>query len=106
MRTGNVIRCPSGSLWIVTDVHEMTVKAIAFDAESVSAVQHLDDYTREDICGCGDHLEFVGEPRSDCERCQGAGRYTRLIKGWGESEVLARSVKEFIMKRAAKVFDI
>ena len=102
MRTGNVIRDPGGSLWIVSDVHDNpanpVVEAIAFDAENVSACQRLDDHDRTETCQCVRVVAFMGEPQEDCEDCHGTGRFVRHIKGWKHSEVLASNVQEFIMK--------
>ena len=106
MRQGNVIKCPSGNLWIVSDVHDTTVEAISFDSENCSAVQRLDDHTRQQTCSCGDNEYDQGEPQTDCEDCHGSGRYLKRIKGWKHSRVLALTVQEFIRKRALKAFEV
>lgn len=112
MRTGNVIRDPEGSLWIVSEVHDgsdkPTVEAIAFDAENVSAVQRLDDHDRNESCSCERHTsdgDYAGND-PDCEFCHGYGRYIKHIKGWKHSKVLARNVQEFIINRMKKVWSL
>ena len=98
MRIGNVIRVPGGDLWIVTEVHDKTIEAVSFDMENVSAIQRLDDSIHKERCGCGYD--------SDCEDCHGIGHFDKKVIGWKRSKVIAPCVKDFIMCRAAKIFDI
>lgn len=87
MRTGNVIRCPRGYLWVVSAVHDKTVSAISFNSESVSATQSLEDYTKEVWC-------------EGCDASDNMGHHHNLIfKGWKNSVVLAPNVQTFIVNK-------
>ena len=108
MYIGNVIRDPTGSLWVVTAVndHAGIVQAVSFDAENCSATQRLSNYEREQTCGCGDWPELRGIPQEDCADCHGTGRYTVQVTGWEHSEVLAPTVQEFILRGVKRSFGI
>jgi hypothetical protein len=105
-RDGNVIKAPGGDLWIVIDVNDDVISAVSFDCENCSATQKLDDHERNETCHCGDCPEYQGEPQEDCEDCHGTGRYTKKIKGWRHSKIVASTVKEFIMKGVKRQFGI
>ena len=101
MRTGNVIRDPDGDLlWVVTDIHDYgdkpTVEAVAIWAENCSAVQELNDHDRVVVCGC--------EQDPECADCHRRGTYTKHIKGWKHSHVLASCVKDFIMSGVKRAY--
>jgi hypothetical protein len=101
IRIGNVIQSPDGGRWIVTEVHDHTIEAVAFDAENASAVQYRQDRDQDKTCeGCLDH------PDTDCSRCGGTGYYTERVRGWDRSKVLAPHVKAFILNRVKKVFGL
>lgn len=99
MRTGNVIRSPAGGLWIITDVNDVHVSAVAFDAENVSAVRSLADCEEERECPF-----CVGTPNSGCETCHGTSSYMAVVKGWKCAKVEATCVKKFIMKQLSTVW--
>ncbi len=110
---GNVIRPPKEHgdwLWIVSAVHDYgvrpTVEAVCFNASNCSAVQRLDDHDDERQCACGDDEYQQGEPVSDCADCHGTGRYTKHVKGWKHSKVVAQCVEEFIMQGVKRSFKI
>jgi hypothetical protein len=101
MRKGNVIRCPSGLLWVVVGISDKQVHAVSFDSENVSATARLKDRTYDADCPhCYD------ERMDDCEHCQGKGRITVVERGWENAEVLAPNVREFIMRAVRRTFGI
>lgn len=104
LRTGNVIESPDGGKWIVSDVDQRLVHAVAFDAENCSATQRLEDHEQERRCRCGENDE--GIPQEDCEHCHGRGSYVVKVKGWKHSKVLAANVKEFILKGVKRTWGI
>ncbi len=110
MRTGNVIRDPSGGMWIVVEVHDYgdpsCVEAVSFDSENCSAMQRLDDHEKEITCHCGDFPELDGQPQADCEDCHGTGSYVVKVKGWKRSKILAPTVKDFLLRGIKRQFKL
>lgn len=109
---GNVIKSPDGGMWIVTKCDERIVQAVSFDTENCSAVQQLDDHTRNETChDCMEECGYAEEndedyTNPDCETCHGTFRYERKIKGWKHSKVLATTVRNFILSGVKKTWGI
>jgi hypothetical protein len=109
IRIGNVIRCPHGDLWIVTNVNDGhdnpvtdTIEAISFDSENVTACQRLHDY--DDRRQCSEDYGFGCDV--DCDVCHGTGLALVHVPGWKRSKVLASNAKDFILKGVRKQFDM
>ncbi len=98
MRIGNVVRAPSGSLWIISAIDDKVVRAVSFDSENCTATQQLEDhedsrhryeeYCEEETCqdGCIGHKCMVP------------------VAGWKHSKVEASSVRQFILNGVTKQF--
>jgi transposase len=99
MRIGNVIESPDGSKWIVTEINDRVVSAVAFDASNSSATARLDDYERVESCRC----EGMD---NGCPCCGGTNSVTVQVKGWKRSKVLADCVQDFILARIKKTWGL
>lgn len=97
MKIGNVIKDPEGSLWIVNGVFHDIIMAVSFDSQNVSACAMREDHTQSRACYCDDR---------ECQSCHGTGSYLVNVKGWDRSEVLAASVKDFILNGVKKIWNL
>lgn len=110
---GNVIRNPHGHLEIVTDVHwgvpgkSDYVRTVSFDAQNSSGGGDIDDVTTEESCGCWLNYDMEsGEADPDCSDCHGTKRWNRFRPGYNRATVLAPCVRDFIIRRLMKNFNI
>lgn len=104
-KTGNVIRVrPDFELEIVTSVNSDTISTIFFNHSNSSATRKLKTYTKDELCWDCD-INDGGTSDVECETCKGTGTYTKTIEGAENAEIIASTVKEFIMKALTKNFN-
>lgn len=101
-KSGNVIKTPSGGIEIVTRVDSKLVHTIPLDFEAATVSHSAEDYVENCQCFCDEGNGGQYDP--DCEDCKGTGSYKRERFGYNRSKLLARTVKEYILKSLTKNF--
>jgi len=94
---GNVIKTKEGSIEIVYKVNDDGyTSTIFFDMENASAGHRYKSYEEELWCDCGE---------LDCENCRTNSPYMVTRHGIEDAELLAPTVKKWIIQSLLKGFD-
>jgi hypothetical protein len=101
--SGNIIKSPSGSLWIVTDINEKYMSAVSFDSTNCSLGCSKESKRQPRQCEC---VDYAGESDSECEICNGTGENFLIYPGYDDFEFVASTVKDFIVNRALSIFKV
>ena len=98
-KIGNVIRLKDGYLAIVTNVNDKTTEFVSFSSSNSSGV--INNKTYETVENC-----FYCEEDYDCEVCNNTGKVTQIFYGVDEAKLEANCVKDFIVSRMLKNFEL
>lgn len=92
--TGNVIKTAYGSIEIVTDVRDDGyTTTIPIDYTNSSAGHQAKSYEVDEWCYCG-----------DCEYCNEDKPSKRIVFGMDKATLVARTIKEWIIKSSTHKF--
>lgn len=100
---GNIVKSPTGSLWIVSDISEKYMSAISFNSTNCSLGCSKETKRQSKSCGC---TYETGEADPECNNCNGTGEDFLVYPGYDEFEFVASTVKDFIVNRALSIFNI
>jgi hypothetical protein len=94
-RIGNVIKTKEGSIQIVYGVNsDGYTSTIFIDYENSTALHRYKTYTQNEYCDCG-----------NCENCETNKPYKNTYYGMEDAELVANTVKEWIIKSLSKNFN-
>jgi hypothetical protein len=93
---GNVIKTKEGSIEVVYDVKSDGYTSTIFVNSYNSSAGHRDKtYSEEEYCDCG----MMG-----CEHCEKNKPYTVTYYGMEDAELVANTIKDWILKSLTKNF--
>ncbi|MCE5225254.1 MAG: hypothetical protein LLG05_05275 [Porphyromonadaceae bacterium] len=98
---GNVIKTKEGNIEIVTGTSDDYTRTVSAEYSNSSAGYPTEDVGERGSCIC---LDGCGHPQSDCVHCGGTGEVTQIRYGSNSAEVLAKTVKEYILNGLKKNF--
>lgn len=100
-RAGNIIMSPeSKNLWIFVRYslsqhkQEMLGHLVSFDSAGSSAILHVEDTVRGEICHCSDYNDDGYD--SECSECHGTGSIDCVVKGLKHYVLVADNAKDYL----------